>query len=240
VRSCMALRDMCLAYEIPLLSGKDSMYVDGHLPGRYGETHKLSALESLQFSATGVIADITRCVTLDPKMAGDLVYIIGDTYNEMGASEYYDLFGYVGSNVPRVHAERFMLRYRALAKAILQGLVASAHGIYRGGLGVHLAMKAMAGHMGLEIDLSAAPAAPEARRDDILLYAESAGRLIVTVDPNRQLPFEALFESIPMACIGRTTSAPSLTIRGLDGNPIIDLSVADLKTAWKKPFGDLI
>jgi phosphoribosylformylglycinamidine synthase subunit PurSL len=240
VRSCMALRDMCLAYEIPLLSGKDSMYVDGHLPGRYGETHKLSALESLQFSATSVIADITHCVTLDPKMAGDLVYIIGDTRNEMGASEYYDLFGYVGAKVPQVHPQRFMLRYRALARAIAQGLVASAHGIYRGGLGVHLAMKVMAGHMGLEIDLSAAPAAPEALRDDIVLYAESAGRLLVTVDPKQQGPFEALFENTPMACIGRTTSAPRLTIRGLDGDPIIDLSVAALKTAWKKPFGDLI
>ena len=84
VRSCQALRDLCLAYGIPLLSGKDSMYVDGHLPGRYGETHKVSALESLQFSATSVISDIQRCVTLDPKMAGDLVYIIGTTRRRTG------------------------------------------------------------------------------------------------------------------------------------------------------------
>ena len=42
VRSCLALKEMCLAYAIPLLSGKDSMYVDGHLAGKYGETHKVS------------------------------------------------------------------------------------------------------------------------------------------------------------------------------------------------------
>ena len=54
VRSCRALRDLCLAYEIPLLSGKDSMYVDGNLGGRYGETHKVSALEtSAVFSHLG-------------------------------------------------------------------------------------------------------------------------------------------------------------------------------------------
>jgi phosphoribosylformylglycinamidine synthase len=89
VRSCRALRDACLAYEIPLLSGKDSMYVDGHLPGAYGETHKISALETLQFSAISVVKDITKCVTMDSKMPNDLVYILGLTQNELGGSEYY-------------------------------------------------------------------------------------------------------------------------------------------------------
>ena len=70
VRSCRALRDICLEYEIPLLSGKDSMYVDGNLAGRYGETHKVSALETLQFSAISVVEDVTRCVTMDSKVAG--------------------------------------------------------------------------------------------------------------------------------------------------------------------------
>ncbi|HKL22191.1 MAG TPA: AIR synthase-related protein, partial [Tichowtungia sp.] len=105
VRSCRALRDMCLQYGIPLLSGKDSMYVDGHLKGRYGETRKISALETLQFSATGVIADVEKCVTMDAKAAGDRVYILGMTRNELGASEYYEQFGKIGQNVPEVQAE---------------------------------------------------------------------------------------------------------------------------------------
>lgn len=240
VRSCQALRDVCLAYEIPLLSGKDSMYVDGHLPGRYDETHKVSALESLQFSATSVIADITRCVTLDPKMDGDRVYVIGETRNELGASEFYDLLGYVGCRVPQVWTERFMPRYRALAQAIAQGLVASAHGIYRGGLAVHLAMKAMAGELGMAVDLARIPAADDAGRDDVLLYAESAGRFIVTVNPLHAESFEALFQALPLACIGHTVAEPRLTVQGLSGKTVIDLSVADLKEAWRKPFGDLI
>ena len=239
VRSCQALRDLCLAYGIPLLSGKDSMYVDGHLPGRYGETHKVSALESLQFSATSVISDIRRCVTLEPKMAGDLIYLIGTTADELGASEYYDLFGYVGCQVPQVHPEAFLARYRALAKAIGQGLIASCHGIYRGGLGVHLAMKAMAGGLGLEVDLAAVPA-QGARRNDRLLYSESAGRFIVTVDPRHRTAFEAAMAGVPLACIGQVTDAARLVVRGLDGHTIIDLTVPALKAAWQKPFGDLL
>jgi len=142
VRSCRALRDLCLAYEIPLLSGKDSMYVDGTLAGRYGETHKVSALETLQFSAISAVEDVTRCVTMDAKMPGDLVYILGTTCNELGGSEYYDHLGYIGRNVPRVRPNEFLPLYRNLARAIANELVASIRGIYRGGLGVHLAMVA--------------------------------------------------------------------------------------------------
>ncbi len=239
VRSCRALRRMCLAYEIPLLSGKDSMYVDGHLPGRYGETNKVSAPESLQFSVTSVISDINRCVTLDTKMAGDLVYVLGLTRNELGASEYYDMLGYLGCNVPQVSPDDLMPLYRSLANAIEKDLVASAHGIYRGGLGVHLAMKVMAGGLGMAIDLAAVPA-DNTLREDMLLYSESAGRFIVTVDPENRLAFENLFTAMPMACIGQVTAEPQLTVNDLDGNPLIDLTVPALKAAWQKTFGDLI
>ncbi|PQP32976.1 phosphoribosylformylglycinamidine synthase, partial [Desulfobacteraceae bacterium SEEP-SAG10] len=130
VRSCQALRDICLSYEIPLLSGKDSMYVDGHLTGPYGETHKVSALETLQFSVTSVIDDIAKCVTMDSKMAGDLVYVLGITRNELGGSEYYEHLGYVGRNVPHVFPEKFADLYRALGHAVYKEQMASVHGIY--------------------------------------------------------------------------------------------------------------
>jgi len=183
VRSCKALKDMCLAYGIPLLSGKDSMYVDGHLRGPYGETRKVSALETLQFATIGVIADSAKCVTMDCKMPSDLVYMLGTTRNELGASEYYERFGYTGVNVPQVEAETSGALYRALAQAISAELVASAHGIYRGGLGVHLALVAMGGGLGLDIDLARVPLEGEGRNDWIL-FAETAGRCIVTIDPS--------------------------------------------------------
>ena len=239
VRSCRALRDMCMVYEIPLLSGKDSMYVDGHLPGRYGETNKVSALESLQFSVTSIVPDVNRCVTMDVKMADDLVYVLGMTRNELGASEYYALLGYLGCNVPRVAPEDFMPLYRSLYEAIQKDLVASVHGVYRGGLAVHLALAAMAGDLGLEIDLAAVPA-DDGLRGDQLLYSESPGRFIVTIDPKNRTAFETLFAALPMACVGRVTAEPRLTVHGRDGNVILDLTVPALKSAWQKRFGDLI
>ncbi|MGD9238243.1 MAG: AIR synthase-related protein, partial [Desulfobacterales bacterium] len=239
VRACWALRDMCQAYAIPLLSGKDSMYVDGHLPGRYGEMHKVSAPETLQFSAISVVEDIRNCVSMDSKMPEDLIYVLGITRNELGGSEYYAHFGEIGLNVPRVQAENFWPVYQALSQAIARGLVASAHGIYRGGLGVHLAMVAMGGNLGMQVDLKRVPAAGVIR-DVTLLFSESAGRFIVSVDPNQRRDFENLFEPATCACIGTVTASPQFEIRGLDRTTIISLAVSELKAAWKKPFGDLI
>ncbi len=239
VRSCRALRDMCLSYKIPLLSGKDSMYVDGELPGRYGETHKVSALETLQFSAISVIEDVHRCVTMDAKVPGDLVYIVGTTCNELGGSVYYEHLGYTGCNVPQVRPDEFIPLYQNLAAAIENEWVASAHGIYRGGLAVHLAMVAMGGNLGLKVDLAKVPRR-RVDRDDTLLFSESAGRFIITVDPARREAFEDIFQGNGWACVGVVTEQPDLVVRGLAQQTILAVSVKNLKAAWKKTFGELI
>ena len=237
VRSCQALKDICLAYEIPLLSGKDSMYVDGHLTGSYGQTHKVSALETLQFSAISVVNDVTKCVTLDSKFPGDLIYILGITRNELGGSEYYKHLGYLGLNVPKVTPSRFLLLYRALFRAIDKELIASAHGIYRGGIGVHLPMVAMGGHHGMKVDLSLIPS-ENVKRADTLLFSETPGRFIVTVAPENQETLIKLFKGIPCACIGSITENSNLVI-SIQDRVILDLDIFDLKNAWKKPFGSL-
>jgi phosphoribosylformylglycinamidine synthase len=239
VRANWALRHVCLAYEIPLLSGKDSMYVDGHLKGPHGETHKVSALPTLQFACTSVVEDISKCITMDVKMAGDLVYILGETKDELGASEYYEHLGHVGLQVPRLQPETSMACYRALNRAIEQELVASCHGIYRGGLGVHLALVAMAGNLGLTIDLAKVPRA-STERDDSVLFSESPGRFIVTIDPKDRSAFESFMEAVPCSSVGVVSDGKDLVINGLKDNERIRLSIAQLKAAWKGTFEDLI
>ncbi|MFA7475919.1 MAG: AIR synthase-related protein, partial [Castellaniella sp.] len=238
VRACKALRENCLAYGIPLLSGKDSMYVDGHLPGRFGERHKISALETLQFSAVSVIDDITRCVTMDLKAPGDIVYILGETRAELGASEYYELFGEIGCRVPRARPQSFWPMYQTLAQAIAEGLVASAHGVYRGGLGVHFPLAAIGGRLGVTVDLASVPT-DGTLRPDRLLFSESAGRFIISVDPAQRQAFEALFTGLPMAAVGTVTADPTLEIRS-GRQALVRLPVARLVDAWKRPLGDLI
>jgi len=215
------------------------MYVDGYLSGKYGETHKVSALETLQFSAISVIDDVRRCVSMDSKIPGDLIYVLGTTGNELGGSEYYAQFDYVGLNVPRVHPDACIKLYRALQHAITKGLVASVHGIYGGGLGVHLAMVAMGGNLGMKLNLETVPK-QGCPRNDTLLFSESAGRFIITVDPDNKVYFEAILKDLPFACIGSVTKTPELKIAGMDYKPMVAISVSELKEAWKASFGALI
>ena len=246
VRSNLALKEFCNAFEIPLLSGKDSMYIDGNIIGKFGERHKISGLETLQFTVTSVVSDVRKCVTMDAKIPGHLVYLLGETKNELGGSEYYDLFGYTGKNVPQVNTDEVLPLYKALSEAIAQELLASVHGIYRGGLGIHLAQVAFGGDLGLEIDMNTVPAV-DIKRNDKLLFSESAGRFIVTLAPENQAKFEELLKShgCTFGCVGKVTADKNLVVYGLNTSTqektaIINEPINDLKNAWKSTFGGLV
>nr|MDQ3831122.1 AIR synthase-related protein [Candidatus Tectomicrobia bacterium] len=101
VRANQALYEYCLAYDLPCISGKDSMKNDY----RVSDT-KISIPPTLLFSVLGVIEDVTSVVTMDAKRPGDVVYVLGETRAELGGSEYYALRGHLGSSVPRVDAAR--------------------------------------------------------------------------------------------------------------------------------------
>ena len=161
MRACLALEDLCLAYGIPLLSGKDSMYVDGLLPGAFGEMHRVSGLPTLFFTAVSVLPELRRALTLEWKRPGDLIYLVGETRPELGGSEFYELLGYVGLSVPEVRPQEFLPYYRLIEQAGREELLASCHGVYRGGLVVHLALASLAAGLGIEVDLSGvAPESP--------------------------------------------------------------------------------
>jgi phosphoribosylformylglycinamidine synthase len=239
VRACWALRDFSLAFEIPLLSGKDSMYTDGQVKGAFGMSRKISGLPTLQFTATTLVNDIRACVTMDLKEPGDLVYLLGETRDELGAGEFYQMMGWVGLKVPTVSAERVIPLYHALYGAMQEGLIASCHALGRGGLGVHLAFCAMGGNLGMDIDLGSLPVR-ERLSNARLLFSESAGRFMVTIDPTHKDAFEHIMAGLDYACVGQVNADGVLTVSGIEGTTIIRETVGELKRAWKEPFGDLV
>lgn len=239
VRACLALRDICLGYEIPLLSGKDSMYVDGNLEGPFGEKRKVSGLPTMMFTACSVIDDISKCVTMDAKKEGDLVYVLGKTKDELGASEFYQMMGYVGINVPKVDIKGFWKSYLLLNRAISAGLISSCHAVGRGGLGVHFTLVAMAGELGMKIDLDRIPGEDGLSASKVL-YSESAGRFIITVSPEKKELFENIFSEIGrVSLVGEVTRDNRLRIIH-DGKIILDEDIMELKECWKRPFKDLV
>lgn len=239
IRANWALRDYCRAFRIPLLSGKDSMYIDGNLEGPFGERRKISGLPTLLFTVSSVIDDISTCVTMDAKFPGDLVYVLGRTRNELGGSEYYQMMGETGLNVPKVNGDAVLPLYQAVARAVREGVVTSCHAVARGGLAVHLALVAMGGELGMDLHVEDIPK-DAGMNPTAALYSETCGRFVVTVDPARKRDFENLFSGMPIASVGILTGAPRFIIRDSRRTPLIDEDVLDLKHSWQRPFGDLV
>lgn len=228
VRANMALYNYTKAYGVPCISGKDSMKNDYQI----GDT-KISIPPTLLFSTIGKIEDVRTAVTMDAKQPGDLVYVLGETYNELGGSEWFAMHGYTGNNVPKVNAERARKLYKALSTAIKKGLVASCHDCSDGGLGVALTETAFAGGLGMSVDLALVPSV-EIDRDDYLLFSESQSRFVVTIPPDAKDEFEEIMNGAAMGKVGEVLSDGILKIKGIKGNSIIEQDINDLKEIWQR------
>jgi phosphoribosylformylglycinamidine synthase len=230
VRANEALYDYTTAYGVPCISGKDSMKNDYHI----GNV-KISIPPTLLFSTIGNIKDVRKAITMDTKRPGDLVYIIGQTYPELGGSEWYAMHGCIGNGVPRVDAEKAKALYNALSEAIRKGLVASCHDCSDGGLGIALAESAFAGGLGMSINLALVPSFG-IDRDDVLLFSESQSRFVVTIPPAVKESFEEMMQGVIFKQVGTILAEGLLKMDGIRGNRIIEEDISELKAAWQKPL----
>ena len=226
VRCCEALYDMCRVYGIPLISGKDSMKNDYKI----GDT-KISIPPTVLFSAVAVVEDVNKVVSMDVKQPGDVVYVLGETRNELGGSEYLRLRGQLGANVPRVYPRRHRALYERLSGAVAQGLVASCHDCSDGGLGVALAESAFAGGYGMDVDLTRL----DLENNIVALFSESQGRFVATVREEQAAAFETALGDSPFARLGQVIPEEVFRLTGCNGAAMA-LPLAELKEAWQRPL----
>jgi len=237
-----ACYDYAVKYGTPYISGKDSMFNDFTGFNKEGKQIKISVPPTLLVSSIAVIEDVTKSVSLDPKFVGDLVYILGETKCELGASEYFAYLdekngetGNIGNTVPQVDAEKATTLYNKFEQAVNSRLITSSLSPALGGLGVTLAKKAIAGQLGMQIDLSKIPG-EDFEREDYKLFSESQSRFIVTIDPNKKEEFEKAMEGTIFAEIGKMTEDQNFKVKGLRSNTIINTTVKTLDEHYKKTF----
>ncbi|MBI2836447.1 MAG: phosphoribosylformylglycinamidine synthase subunit PurL [Chloroflexi bacterium] len=231
VRATQACHDMSLAYGTPFISGKDSLHNEFEVEGK-----TVSIPHTLLISALGVIDDVGKTVSMDFKRAGDHLYVVGATKNELGGSEYFKARGWTGNGVPRVDAPAARSLMARLSAAIGEGLVRACHDCSEGGIGVAVAEMAFAGGLGAEIALKAVPLGEPMDRDDFILFSESNSRFIVEVSPRNRRKFEEAMSGSIFARIGRVTDAGTVEVYGLGGNVIVSSSIDELKDDWQKPL----
>ncbi len=188
-RAAEACYNTAVMYGTPFISGKDSMHNDFRGFDEYENKISLSIPPTILISSIGIISDIRKCISMDFKKSGDVLYIIGKTRDELGGSEYYAMNDVVGKNVPMVRLDETIQLYGKLEKAIEQGLVESAHAVGLGGLAVSLAKCAIAGRKGVHGDINQLHL-PQYKT----LFSESPGRFIVSVSQKNAGAFEKMLE----------------------------------------------
>jgi len=178
------------------------------------------------------VPDTARAVTSDLKAAGNRVYVLGLTGDELGASAYYRLHDLVGANVPQP-PERGLELLRGLHRAIAAGLVQACHDCSEGGLAVAAAEMSLAGELGLALDLRRIPQTPAAGLDATLAFSESLGRFLVEVRPQDAAEFEACLAGLPCAHAGDVRQDGGFMLLGLDGRPVVEAALPALAQAWR-------
>jgi phosphoribosylformylglycinamidine synthase II len=230
VRASKGLHEICVAYGVPLISGKDSMKNDAVVGGR-----RISIPPTLLASAIALVPDVRRAVTLEAAAAGEVLVLVGDTREELGGTEWAAARGLAGGEVPRCRPAEFWPRYEAVGKAIRDELVVAAHAVGRGGLATALFLMARASGLGLDASLTMAPAAPGTSWEG-LLHGETPGRLLLACRPERLDRLRRHLGGAPHAVLGTFTSSPRLVI-SLGQATLVDAAVDDLTRAWKREGG---
>lgn len=230
VRAAQACYDGAMAYGAPFISGKDSL--NNEFACEDGTTICIPA--TLLISAMSIVDDVEKCVTMDAKKPGNLLFVVGRTSNELGGSHYYKLRGQLGANVPRLDLELAPQIARKIAQAIADGLVASCHDCSEGGLAVALAEMAFAGGLGIEADLHGLPTSKDCTRLDGQLFSESNSRYVVEVEPRHYDAFARLMLNLPFGQIGKVTAGSRLVIRSREGRNVVDAEIDILKQAWQR------
>jgi phosphoribosylformylglycinamidine synthase len=228
VRACEACYHFAKGFEIPFISGKDSLYNESPLG---------PVTPTLLITAVGILPDIRGTVSMDLKAPRDLVYLVGRTYTELGGSEYYKMRGCVGRSVPHVRLDEAKRTMNAMTRAIDAGCVKACHDVSEGGLAVAAAEMAFSGGYGLDIRLSNVSRSDGTRRDDYVLFSESNSRFLVEVPENMKEDFEAIMDGAVLSWVGDVKKEGSLSVYGLGGTKVVEASLDELIEAWKRLFG---
>ena len=233
VRCCRGCYDAAIAYRTPFISGKDSLYNEFNgqpIPG------------TLLISAIAIVPDMHHTPTSALHAPGNVIFLLGETSDELGGSLLCEhLNAAEVGEAPRMPTAP-LTRYRLLHQAIRNGWIAACHDLSEGGLAVALAEMAIAGRLGVEVDLapiSVAGVAPPSESDGSgllnlrRLFSESNGRLLVEIEPQHCAAAIAHFAGCSFTQLGTVTTGERFVLNAGD-EPLLDLAIAELVSAWKR------
>jgi phosphoribosylformylglycinamidine synthase subunit PurL len=176
VQSIQGLKEACLQFKTPVTSGHVAFIpevkdVENFMP-------------STTIGMVGLLEDKNKIMTLNFKHKGDLIFILGESFDDISASEY--LASYHGINespAPYFDLKKEILVHEAVKGLIQYELVNAVHDVSEGGLFITLTEMAMPNELGFDIVTDAEV------REDAFLFGEGQGRVVVTVSEDTEEDF---------------------------------------------------
>jgi phosphoribosylformylglycinamidine synthase len=220
-RAVEGMSEACRYFNTPVTGGNVSFY---------NETGGEAIFPTPTVGMVGLLDDVTKHCTQHFKQAGDKIILLGDTFDELGGSEYLNvLHGQTRGRPPALDLGREKALQQLVPAAIRAGLAASAHDLSEGGLAVALAECCIGGEVGATLELSSG-----GLRTDSLLFGESQGRVIISTEPEKagRLLALAAEHGVPARVTG-AVGGRELKI-SVDGNIRIQLPVEELAKKWRE------
>jgi len=227
------LADGCLELGIPVTGGNVSFY---------NQTGDQPIFPTPVVGVLGIIDDVARRIPSGWQDAGDNIYLLGVTANELSGSAWAQtVHDHLGGRPPAVDLAAERRLADLLHAGALQGLISSAHDLSSGGLAQALAEGVMRFGVGARVWLNEI-----IERDGVdaasALFSESTGRVLVSVPREDDVKFRGLCDGrgYPVLRIGVTDapgdgSGPSLEVQGLftvSASELRDVSQATLPAAF--------
>jgi phosphoribosylformylglycinamidine synthase len=210
------LADGCAQLGIPVTGGNVSFY---------NQTGDVAILPTPVVGVLGVIDDVRRRIRTGLGGAGDELWLLGETRDEFGGSEWaHEVHGHLGGRPPAVDLAREQALGEVLAAASRDGLVSGAHDLSDGGLAQALVEACLVGGAGARVRL------PAGFGPFVGLFAESSGRVLLSMPSEAAHRVRELCadHDVPAAPLGEVHAAPVLEI--------VDVGVFDLdelRAAWE-------
>ena len=216
------LADACHALSVPVVSGNVSFY---------NETDGRGILPTPTVGMVGLLNDVSRHVRLPFRDPGDVIALLGESRDELGASEFLrTVHGRDEGPCPEVDLEAERRLVDLLVRLADERLLSSAHDVSDGGLGVALAESAMTGGLGADVRLDST------LRFSALLFGETTGRAVLSFLPRNEGRIRSLAAELDVrfAVVGAVGGA-RLRI-SVGSRQLIDEDVATLRDLWKTAF----
>ncbi|MCM8784805.1 MAG: phosphoribosylformylglycinamidine synthase subunit PurL [Candidatus Omnitrophica bacterium] len=204
IRCVKGCKDYALKYRIPFISGKDSL--NNYFKRKDGKI--ISIPGTLLISGIGIIEDVRKICSTDFKKEGNIIFVLGKTFNELGSSQFYRVNRIKGGIVPKPRPEKTLSLMKKIHIGIKNQLIKSCHDCSDGGLITTICEMMIGGNLGCKIDFS--NVLTEEKEIEIVLFSESCGRFVVEIEKEKLNEFEKLFKNEELSQIGEVIEEKEL------------------------------